>query len=720
MTLLARLFLAFILAVAPVAASAQLPLTGAGPGGFGSTSVAFQAENRTATLALSPDATTTGDSIPFGVGVADSGTYSFQNQLDALLTSGNILENAVSGSAWNLPAWTGLPGNPDPIPDEITGSVNYTVNTHLTMGSVNGYNSVVVQGGATEMQAWVSYIESGIASALAPLSQPWVYFTGIHSEGQGPGMLQYASWRYLHKELTADYGGRIYDIHRALQFRGSSDTNTLDYKNVQQWGGLPLSFRGQGGAVSAFSNATLPTAWLTCNTATNTAAGIAAAAGCGDPTLRAEGAFAQNLSTSGSVPSNSHWRVANVAGTRTWERIDPLHFSRWGSQAWAGIALDILAARQGTGAPVGNPARLYCAQDVASGGSCGTIDYIGSAAPATAALFTYGGTPVTTLNLAVNAPSAGKGTITVTRSSSGTFTEGTHPQYILQTTNGSGGVIHSPVDLYIGEPSTQTVPRMWLIPGAVGNESSSFSVVGKAAHGLDNGGQYFIGAWLKPVSIASDIEYIVDLHNANGDSARLFVRISTGGNLTVVAQDTTSAAVVFNNNIGTAAFADGLATWFLFDIDFTVATPTIRGVRHKAGDVVNTSISTNSSLSAGPYTFNMSKTDPRFFALADASFHDQNRGAAPIATRDQYTGSFGEIIVGNGLLGLAADPTIANALWNPANGAPVARACGAAIAGKTPVWDWRGGVDDLLMGGCMAGEPLFGTESQVKNLTANP
>lgn len=708
-------------ALRPIIAAAAGGVLAAGGGGGGG--VAFQSVSRPADLTLTKPLNIAGDSVPFGVGVPLSGTKSFQNRLDAL-TTGTINKLAVSGSAWNTPAWTGSPGNPDPIPDKILAGANYATNRHFASGSVNGYNNQVVQGGAAESQNFAAFIKTGVDTVLGPLSQEWIYFLGPYAEAQGPGMTRHASWRHLLNQLRASYGGRAFDLMRALQFRGSQDQTTLDWKNVDKWNGLPLSFRGMpidGGDFVAFSNATPPTAWLTVNTATNTSAGIAAATEIAsgqvaNPANYPEGTLLQNISTSASIPTDNVWRVGMVSGAKKWVKIDPLHMSEYGADAWALIGYDILAAWEGTGAPLGSPAELFCAQDAASGAACGVIGYSGAAAPDTAALFDMNGVAITTLTLSIGAPTNGFGTITVTRSGSGTLAEG-EQRLILQTT-GAGHVQHSPVDFRIGQPSTQTTPRLLRIPGTT-DSTGDCSIQGRSAHGLLDGDKFGFALWAAPEGFAADQQYVIYFAAANGNTTTFHVRISTGGNLNIIANNA-AGNLILNSSIA-GVFTSGQPTWVAVDIDVGLAAPTVRGYFNKNNAATDTAISAGagSGTTAGPTTLALSKIEPRFLSVLDASYNNETYTTS-LATRDQFRGRIGNIIVWNGHIGIDGAPSVARLLWQLGGspGQPAARAPYSAINGITPVYDIQGGPGDALRGGFNQNEPAYWTYRSAKALAA--
>lgn len=696
-------------------------LTSGGGGG----GVSFQSESREASIALTPaGVTTAGDSLTQGNGTTTSPTdYSWPKQFRDVVTGGTLLRREVGGMAWEASATA---NNASPITVRITGQGATGLSSYAQFwnGSINNYNDTVM-GGAANTKTWEDQILTNLATAVAATSSTaansWTYFVGVQSEVQGPGMARYASWRNLLRRATTTYGARVFDIWRYLQFRGSTDTATLDYKNVNTWGTLPITYRGMGqdgGNYVLFDDTTLPTAWLTVNTATNTAAGIAAATEiasgvAADPANYAEGALLQNINT--SFAANSVWRVGIVSAAKKWVQWDNIHLSRWGYEVWAQLAFDIAAALQDDGAPVGCPAELFCAQDAAASAACGTIHYIGSVQPASIGLFTEAGVAVTTLTLVDNGVTNNAGTITVTRSGSGSLTEGAQ-RLILQTTDAAGHVLHSPVDFRIGQPSTQTVPRLWTLPGTTGLPSADFSMQGRTNHGMADGAQFGFALWLTPADLASGQQYVIYFPKANGNNTTFDVRITTSGNLAIVARNAANQ-LILNASIS-SVFASGQPTWVAVDIDVNLATPTIRGYFNKNNAAVDTAISSGpgSGVVAGPTTLDLSTTEPRFFALKDATVNNEN-WAAVDSGRSQYRGAFGNIIMWNGSIGIDGTPSVARVLWNNVGGAPAARAPYSSINGVTPIFDIQGGIGDFLRGGFNQSEPVYGTYRGIKGLT---
>lgn len=691
------------------------PRNVSGGGGGG---VSFQSESREASIALVPaGVTTAGDSLTQGNGTTTSPTdYSWPKQFRDIVTGGTALREEVGGMAWEAAA-QGI--NTDPITLQVTGQgatglANYV---QFVNGSINNYNNSVM-GGVANTKTWEDQILTGLATAVAAMSSTaansWTYFAGVQSEIQGPGMIRYASWRNLIRRATALYGARVFDIWRYLQFRGSTDTATLDYKNVNTWGTLPITFRGMGqdgGNYVLFDDTTLPTAWVTVNTATNTHAGIEAAGATA--ASYAEGTLLQNINT--GVAANSIWRVGIVSAAKKWVQWDNVHLSRWGYEVWKQAAFDIAAALQDDGAPVGCPAELFCAQDAASSAACGTIHYIGSVQPASIGLFTEAGVAVDTLTLVDNGVTNNAGTITVTRSGSGTLTEGAQ-RLILQTTDAAGHVLHSPVDFRVGQPSTQTIPRLWTLPGTTLMPSADFSMQARSNHGMADSDKFGFALWLRPVDFSSDQQYVIHFAAGHGNSTTFQVRISTGGNLNIIANNPAGTLVL--NTSTSSVFTSGQPTWVAVDIDLSVSTPTVRGYYNKNNAATDTAISTTGVAATGPTTLAMSNCEPRFFALKDATIQNENWTASDVA-RDQFRGAFGNIIMWNGSIGIDGTPSVARLLWQLGGspGQPTARAPYSAINGVTPIFDIQGGIGDFLRGGFNQSEPVYGTYRGIVGLT---
>lgn len=674
--------------------------------GGGTPSVAFLPENRAATIALSPDLTTAGDSITFGVGSATTPPTSWPTQLLALTTSGSILRKEVSGMALRS---TVTAQNPSPIPGQVSGqgATPLGANTQVFDGGLNDYNTVVVP--LPNSQAWVANASAGVVTAITSLtggaSQFWTYQTRVAEERSGPGMRYWSDWTYLTRTLRATYGARIFDIRRYLQFCGTTNTSDLDYTNVNTWWGLPLTFRGMSTATPANLNftATVETAWNTTSTATNTPAGIEIAAPASG---FADGDLIQNINAAAVLGAN----IFRKCTAGSWVLLDEKHMSQFGNAKIAQAQFDVLASIQGLGAPMAPPSELYGAQDCAANTTVGTIYYSG-AAPATAALFDSANNAVTTLSLTDNGSTNNLGSITAKRSAAGSLTEGL-AQYVLQLTDGSGHVLHSPVDFYVGQPSTQTTPRMWTIPGSTTLPSGDFSMYGREVTGLNNTDKFFFIGWVNPSTLAGN-QYLFAFSAGQGNNSSILVRISATGQLAVVIQN--SASTILTNAVIANVFTAGTNTWFAIDVDLSVATPTIQGFYNKAGAGADVGITATGVAASGPSTVNGDTILPRFFSLRDASVANQNFVATD-ANRSQFHGKFGNLIAGNGNIGIAGNTSLARTLWNLDN-TPAARVPFATIGGITPVFDIQGGVGDLLYGGFDQNNPVHGTYRGIVGLT---
>jgi hypothetical protein len=386
-------------------------------------------------------------------------------------------------------------------------------------------------------------------------------------------MVHWASWRYLHKTLQTTYGAHIYDVRRAIQARVTTSASDLDHINVFKWWDLPLSYRGTNGFT--FTN-NAQTTWLTCSTATISPQASAEAAVEGQVTAvgKADGTLIQNINAA-AVLGNNLFVVMNNA----WHQLDLKHCGQYGYTAWAREVFDIEAAAQGSGAPCPGPAELFCAQDAGAGAAVGTIYYAGSAAPASVALFDSSQNLVTTLTLTDNGVTNKVGSITVTRSGTGSLTEG-EQLLLVQTTDLAGHVLHKPVDFRVGQPSTQTVPRLWTIPGSATLPDSDFTMVGKDAHGLVDANKYWIAGWVNP-SVISGNQYIIALGAGHGHLTDLLVRVTSTGTLGIVTHD--DANTLLTNISIASVFAAGQPTWFFIDLDYSVSQPTAKGYFNKNG-----------------------------------------------------------------------------------------------------------------------------------------
>jgi hypothetical protein len=687
--------------------SLDLSLKSFGASGAGPVTPTYAAESRPATIALARNLTTAGDSTEVGVGTSISPTdYSWPGRLATLLSSGTILRKEVAGMAFVVP---GGAANTSPITTQITGQGAGPLGTNDQYfgTALNDYNTGVnPEPGA---QAWVedvsgTRIPTITAAFTGGASQSWAYLSGFAEGTSGPGMVHWASWRYLHKTLQTTYGAHIYDVRRAIQARVTTSASDLDHINVFKWWDLPLSYRGTNGFT--FTN-NAQTTWLTCSTATISPQASAEAAVEGQVTAvgKADGTLIQNINAA-AVLGNNLFVVMNNA----WHQLDLKHCGQYGYTAWAREVFDIEAAAQGSGAPCPGPAELFCAQDAGAGAAVGTIYYAGSAAPASVALFDSSQNLVTTLTLTDNGVTNKVGSITVTRSGTGSLTEG-EQLLLVQTTDLAGHVLHKPVDFRVGQPSTQTVPRLWTIPGSATLPDSDFTMVGKDAHGLVDANKYWIAGWVNP-SVISGNQYIIALGAGHGHLTDLLVRVTSTGTLGIVTHD--DANTLLTNISIASVFAAGQPTWFFIDLDYSVSQPTAKGYFNKNG-AGSTVVNATGVAATGGGTLNMSRVIPRFFALRDASIANENF-VAQDSVRAQFHGKFGNIIVGNGNVGIAGNTSLRAALYQE-NGNPAARAPYSTLGGLTPVFDVQGGIGDFLNGGFNQSEPVYGTYRGIIGLT---
>lgn len=670
----------------------------------------FQMDSDPATLTLVHDITTAGDSTEFGVG--SDAASAWPVQVSAALSGGAVLRKGVSGMAFAIP---GTGSNTNPIPTQISGqgATPLANNTQIFTGGLNDYNTVVNPEPAA--QAWATgIVATSIPNIVASLtggpSQWWSYMGGLAEEFSGPGMSNWAEWRWMMRQLSATYGAHIFDIRRYMMSTVASHLtdpdyrSDLDYINVRTWFGLPLSFHGNGIVSSVADFASTPVApWAICSTATNTAAGVEAVASAAG---YATGQLIQNIN-SGGVLGNNIYRKVNGA----WTLVDLKHLSKFGNAVWALAVKRIAWAIQGQGAPLACPAELFCAQDATAGTTIGTIYYVG-AAPTKAVLFDAALIQSTTLALTDNGSVNNAGSITVKRSSSGTLAEG--EQLVLLQLTGNGHVLTSAHDFRIGQPSTQTVPRMLAGPNLTSTASSDgdWTYVGRVAHGLADGDKFFAVGWVTPTVINGN-HYLIALGAGHGNVSDILIRVTNTGALGVVMHN--AANVLLSNVVNAGVFTAGTATWFAIDIDLSVSTPTVKGYYNKAGAGADVAINATGVASTGPTTIAASKTVPRFFSIRDASIANQNFGAFPDTVRGQFRGKVGNLIFGAGNIGIAGNAALFRTLCNLDN-SPVARTPYATIGGLRPMWDFPQGIGDQLNGGSDPNEPIFGTYSRIKAL----
>jgi hypothetical protein len=682
-----------------------------GPAASGAAPVTFQATSRPSSPTIAKNVTTAGDSTVVGVGTQNSPTdYSWPGQAVGLATV-TFLRKEVSGMSVQT-GGTGL--NTSPIATQITGQgATPLANNHqFFTGGLNDYNT----GVQTEpnLRLWDVNIPTVISGTILPsftggTSQWWTYFDAHGEDDAGPGMKQWASWRYMHRSLQATYGAHIFDIRRYIQFVGAQQGQSgVGVTNLNQFWGKPIEYEGQS---TDLFRSNPPSTWNWTNTATNTGAGIEAAAPAAG---YAEGDIIQNV----AAPFNGGgiWRKnASGAWSGTSSSLfDAKHLSRWGYAVWAQVAIDILVAFQGQGAPVPCPAELYCKQDDAAGTTVGTIYYVGSA-PATLSLWDASThAAVTQLTLTDNGSTNGAGSITVTRSSTGSLTEG-EMLLDIQLTDASGHVQHGPVDFRIGQPSTQTVPRLWALPYSGESPLTSrtdFSLVGRENNGFSDGATFWGIGWLQPQDMTENM-YLLDLEAAHSDNSKLQVYINSG-NASLRFTGVNSAGSFVFNGPNVVAFAAGQATWFAFQVDASPATPTIKYIFNKNGAGDNSGTLNGTT---GSTTMAFSKMTPRFLSLRDANLwtYAWQFNNARDTNRNQFRGKLGMLACGHGDIGVNStfNP---RTIWNT-NGTPVARTPMAAINGVTPVYDIQGGMGDFLNGGFNQTQLVFGTYRGIKGLT---
>lgn len=670
-------------------------------------SVTFEAENEPTTITLVRGQAFAGDSVLAGVGTSTSPTdYSLVGQFASMVTNPSlVLDLALSGRGYTPTSDT------SDIPEQVAGAGATPLNTYdFAHGTaLNDYNTGVVT--LAEQRVWPVNSLAGMVTLDGHLTgdadQHNMFFSGFAEGSSGPGMQWYADWEYLQDQVEAVYGADVFNLRRWLISQTTTDATDLDRINVETWWDYALSFHGAGSTVLPAPVA--QTAWLTFSDATNTAGKVNDNFPTGSYD---QGAVAQNLHASFILGQNTY--INTESG---WVEMDFKHPNRLGAYHGAVAQRRRKAALQGDGAPFASPFRLFLKQDAAAGTEAGTIYYLGAAAPDTIGLFDENEDLVTTLVLTDNGVTNGRGSITVTRSSEGTLTEG-EMRLKVQTKKGSW-VLHTEGDFRIGQASTQTTPRNCLIPysnDATETVLSDFSVGFRGDHGASDGDSFHLLFAVTP-SVLGSTRCILSATKRSGKNSDLFVRIGSSGQFQIVAHDADNV-LIFTGNVATGVFTAGVETVVMVDLVAAVGvTPTIQGYYNKGGAGWTTINATGPNNATD--VVEMSETTLRLFSQRDANIYTQNRGATLDSNRQQFRGSYRVVVFGPGIMGIAGNTSLRDSLCN-SSGVLQARTPFATIGGASHAIDWQGGKGDQLNGGfARSTKPGFGTYRGIRDLVVS-
>lgn len=664
---------------------------------------AYQSESYPATITLVRNIGSTGDSIAVGVGTLSP--YSFPEQFDALSSGATITRSEGAGTGYT----PGVVTTPSVTTRFTSQSASLRSSGDLfTEGFVNDIDpSQNSSGYATAGDDLVSIFGSTIVPSMSgDALNNWTYFVGPMTDSGGPGQTRWAQAQKMRDDMAALYGSHVFDIRRFLQWHGrTTDTADLDYVSMREYGTAPLTYRGISSTLFADTVETEADIVFV-NTATNTAAGVEAAAPAAG---YSEGTIAINRNAA-AINGGMFRKGAGGA----WVTIDTKHFSRWGYAAFADAMLRITHGRNGTLA-YAFPQNLFLKQDAAAATSAGIVSYVGPAPDSIGIFDPVSLAPVTTLTATDNGSTNNNGSITVSRSSSGTLVEG-EQELLLQLVFGSH-VLHTPLDLRVGQPSTQTTPRMWTIPSTgFGTTSTDFSGAGSENHGFVDGGLWSFAGWVMPSDLTGGGTLIsCDPVSGNG---RLELGITSDGRLALPSWRNSASTLVVNNNGGPTsgggpAFAVGVKTWFAVEVDVTGPTVVINGYFNKGG--AGDTLFTWTGLLTGNTTIPGQKFQPIIFSRKPALF--ANRYWTTLDSgRSQYRGAFGNLIMLQGLIN-PADSAVRRSLWNT-DGTPVDRVPYAAINGIVPGIDIQGGPGDFARGGFDQAHRYYFTPRGINGLVA--
>lgn len=663
----------------------------------------WHATTRPAAWVPSDGLTLSGDSWTVGVG-AVAPAERVDTYITALLPALAVLTVGAGGMALNIPAGA---LNTNPIPDQVAnqGAGPLANSDQFGDGGINDSNSTVVPLPAT--QFWAANALNGVNAGIYPVltggaSQLYTLYWMTGEETNGPGMKHYSDWTWAKRQQRAARGADLFDFQRYLQSFCDTNPATLDYINVQTFHGLPLTFRGVNGGVTTFPS-TPQTVLNTCVAATNDVAGVQAVAPAAGFAI---GSYIQNNNT--AVGGNNLFR-RDSAGV--WNVVNEKHPSLYLNQQWAQCQVDILAAKDNQGATFGTPAELYFPQDAAAGTIVGTIYYYGPS-PDAIYLFDAAHVAVSEYTLTDNGSANNRGSITVRRSATGIVAEGFEALDLQLECNGL--YQHSIVDVYVGRPSTQTTPQKWTLPNSAGvmTPASHCSIYGRQANPVTDGALYSFAFWFN----TSDLSQVPVLYSGNpdnGSSSTINIGVINTGRLRVTARNGAGTLCVNRTAVLASAFPANTWIWLVIDIDNTGATDVTTAYYNIAGTPGDIPITFNAGILAGPTTLEGSKWTQRFLSNKDACITYQ--GFADPG-RNQFRGGIGNLIIANGLMGVA-NPAVRALLWDPATGNPTPRVPYTAIGAATVRVDVQGGIGDLAYGGFDPNNPLMWTRHTVLELT---
>lgn len=522
------------------------------------------------------------------------------------------------------------------------------------------YDTTYVDGAAV--------IKQGFADMLATYTGPfWCYAVQPAPEKSGPGMFYHADLRFHIRDMQATYGeDKVIWLDREMREAGDQTTGGADAVSVATGSPIPITFRGsnQGSPQYGFTKN---------NAAPITYATLAAAEADAASTADGQIAWLTDLKI-WAVRSNAAFAVTGKYYSPSGS--DTRHRSRYGYAADAAVHTARLKGQYGV-APFASATERRVAQDVAPGATVASVKTAGTVSSVAITAGNAGG------QFAV-APSAGG--FVITRTGVGTLTEGVTTLRVRSV--GPNNVPHiSIVDVYVGQPSTQTVPRLLNVA------SPGLGITGRKASGLTDGKIVSGAMWLS--TTRATVQTFI--YGNTGDSTNkgtFYIQTAVSGQITMVGTNAAGTQILFwRSNSG--AIPASANFWLAFKVNLATGVVQIV-VNNGSADTLlpanGTPVLTNDTLLFSRMIFTLLSADPP-------------RGM--FAGTNNVFGKFGLGFVATGDIDWSV-PSNCRQLWN-LDGTPVARAFKSPIAGVTPVVECWGGIGDLMWGSqqAMDAQPMI-------------
>lgn len=463
----------------------------------------------------------TGNSTTFGVAAPVGQDWPAQATALRASGSGSVVNHGQSGkTSTEIMTFVTVTATPAQRSDPwIFGGGLNDYNTAL--GNIHNWPPTVKANTVTNVAA--------IAAAGAP---DWFHALAPVPDEEYAGCNNGADHIFHARDMKATFGRHILDDTAWFRENGDPDPAGCDYFNSQLNGAIPLSFRGVASAAALTYSNELPIV------SAGTPASLAYDAG----------RLAWNTS------ALKFMTKTGANGLGAWVDLDQKHFSTHGNSKHARHKADAIAASEGTGAPYATPWELKCAQDVAAG-VIGYVPYTSAAEAVEIVAGNSGGQFSASLTTQTYSGES-QPVVAISRTGTGSLTENEAVLWLRlgKTIGGVMRTLHSKLTVYVGQPSTQTVPRMVTIA------SPGIALSGRRYSNL-TAGKVFSAAFLIKPSVVTGNRYLMAF-NGGTNNGNLLLNMSDGRlNITAknAANTTIHTSIVASGN----AMVAGTKYWLL-------------------------------------------------------------------------------------------------------------------------------------------------------------